>query len=727
MTDQKPNRKPGALQRFADQAGGPSVFAGANYQTGIACAELLRLLVWQQQSPLAPLSVVCEPRAVRSKAQLGFDLRVVEPDQDRFDEVKASPQPAEVQELVARLDKISDGQTVRLVHGKDTVWTRALDRLVGLAHEAVTDDELTTLVDAAADDNVTTLLSGVPDTAPGRRLLLRRMDAPYWVPAALLSSLAETTARMLAGDRADQLLRLLRDRIGAASERRVDLVVSQVLDDLVGAGLVVRLDVQAPSADPNLASAIAVLDRCPVPLPEPVLAGALGLAEGGAAALLDELCRARMVLCEDNTLWRAPGPSRVSADRAMPAITRSLELLLSIPKDAHGERVGQVLNVLSLATAAREHHPGLVATAFQEYDKAVKATGDLSAVYRLSKLSLDAATAVPADGADTKALLKLRGHARICGVGWVLQRVGLPQDAARQMDQARQESEQGGSRENLAFIDKCNGRLSRLTAEDLAEAGEPAGAEEAYDLSRLQLDSGYDQFRALVVEPEFARHVEEPGECLALRARTELSQGRLDDAERYAELAHRELDHLADARKAWADTCLVDAEAALARVRDGEHEDPASVLDEQKDRLAKVLDQFWAAATPGPTVDVGASEIVGRTLMVLATVARETDGFPEAARLYEKAAGQFERVDQGRTAYRCQAQALDLTGAVPAELVAALQAAQADDGTRVEAYRLHTQTPLEADPPSWHWERLVARGQSESAARVHTWTDRQAG
>lgn len=459
MTDQEPKREPGAVQRFADRAGGPSVFAGANYQTGVVCVELLTQLMWQQQSPLTPLNLVCEGRAITGEGQLGFDLRVVTPVEDRFDEVKASPQPVEVHELVARLDKIGDGKTVRLVHGKATVWTKALDRLVALAHEAVTDAEFSVLVDAAGDEAVTSLLGSVPDTAPGRRALLRRMDAPNWMPPALLSRQAESMARMQAGDRAPDLLRVLRDRIDAGSERRVDLVVSQVLDELVEAGLVVRLDVHSPSADPVLASAIAILERCPVPLPEPVLAGALRLSEGGAAALLDELCRAGMVLYENDSLWRPPGPARVSADLAMPELAGALERLLAIPRERHPERVGQVLNVLSLAKAVRQYDRSLVAGAFKEYDKAVKATGDLSAVYGLAGLSLDAATTVSADGADVKHLLELRGHARICGVGWVLQRVGLPADAARQMDVARQESEQASSRDNLAFIDKCVGRL----------------------------------------------------------------------------------------------------------------------------------------------------------------------------------------------------------------------------------------------------------------------------
>jgi hypothetical protein len=46
----------------------------------------------------------------------------------------------------------------------------------------------------------------------------------------------------------------------------------------------------------------------------------------------------------------------------------------------------------------------------------------------------------------------------------VLKRVELPADAAAQMDLTRRESAEVISRDSLAFVDKCQGRLSRLPA-----------------------------------------------------------------------------------------------------------------------------------------------------------------------------------------------------------------------------------------------------------------------
>lgn len=719
----KPERKPGTVQRFADRAGGPTLYMGANYQSGVVCSEVLRLVAWQQRSPMAVLHVVVEGRALAEGGQFGFDLHVLTPEEDVLIEVKASPLPEEVRELLARLGSLGPGPRVRLVHGKATKWTTALDRLVRYAGEATDDAGLRALVAAADDDDLTSLLA---DVAGGSRQLLLRMDAPEFRPPVSLTRDVEMHARLLAGDRAGDLIRRIGELADLAAEVRADIRVGELLDGLVADGVVARLDIAGPLADGRLTVALAVLDRCPAPLPEPVLSAALALPAGGALEVLGELIDAGMVVHDgDGRLWRPRGGARLSGDDADLALRAALERLLVIPHERHGERVAQVPNVLSLAHKLVGSAPALVARVFKDYDKAVKATGDLSAVHRLASLSLDASTR--AGDLPARDALELRGHARICGTAWVLQRVGLPADAAAQMDLARRESAEAASRDNLAFADKCQGRLSRLTAEDHAAGGDGAAADAAYDLSRHQLDAGYEAFTALLSEPEFTRLEEEPGECLALRARTELSQGRLDEAERYAALAHAELDHLPDQRKAWADTCLVDAEAAMARVKDGIPPEQARArLLACADSLQDVLDQFRGAAANPATVDVGASEIVGRTLMVLAVLARDTGDDATAALLFNEAAEQFERVDQARTAYRCRAAALDLTNAVPAELLAALRAADADEATTVEAHRLHAVAPAQGPAPDRHWAVLAERGRVEAAARVHEWTDRRA-
>jgi hypothetical protein len=233
-------------------------------------------------------------------------------------------------------------------------------------------------------------------------------------------------------------------------------------------------------------------------------------------------------------------------------------------------RMAQVPNVLALADVCLVDDPDLVARSFLPYDKASKATGDLSSVYLLAHMALEALTHADGGADQAERTLWLRAHARICGTSWTLQRVGQEVDASIEMDAARQESEQFRALDNLAFVEKCQGRLSRLRAEQHEADGEPERAEAMYEESRGQLVAAHEQFVALLADARYAqKYAEEPGECLALRARTELSAGRLDEAQRFAAAAHGELDGLGPRCKPRADTCLVEAELALARVREG--------------------------------------------------------------------------------------------------------------------------------------------------------------
>jgi hypothetical protein len=95
-------RRPGQVQQFADRAGGPTLYEGTGYQTGVSLLEALALLARQQQSPLAVLRLRCESRVPVGGGQFGFDLGVVTADDDRQMEIKSSPVKGDVLEIVAR-------------------------------------------------------------------------------------------------------------------------------------------------------------------------------------------------------------------------------------------------------------------------------------------------------------------------------------------------------------------------------------------------------------------------------------------------------------------------------------------------------------------------------------------------------------------------------------------------------------------------------------------------
>lgn len=721
-------RASGIAQRFADLSGGPATYQGTRYQTGVACMEALIAVSRQLAEPLAVLRLRCESRTIVAGGQLGFDFTVSEDVRDRSVEVKgASPSREEVLELVGRLGAAADADrptVLQLVHGRGGVWAEALDAVVRAAGEAADDDELAALVDASGSAERRAVLGAVPEhDSFGRRSLLGRMVAPeLWSPPSVTQAVA-LHARLLTGDRAVELVLAVDAVLSEAFAARRTLLVSELLEGLQDDGLV-RATMPGPSASDAATRAVTVLDACPVPLPEAVLSSALGLPPGGAAAELGPLAAAGRVLVEGDVLWSPGGTARLSSSAAGNALREALTVLVDAPPAQHAEMVAQVPNVVSLAARLVSSDPLLVARAFKTYDKASKATGNLSMVHRLSTLSLEAAVAASqrSTAADEQRwLLGLRGHARICGTAWTLQRVREPVLAAEEMEIARKESEQADDEVNLAFADKCQGRLSRLAAEDLQASGDGDAAARLYDLSRAQLDGAYVRFSRLVADPEHGRLAEEPGECLALRARTALSQGLLGEAEEYAAQAHAELDYLQPQRKAWADVCLVDAEVALAQARDGQAGAREALLA-QTGRLRQVLEQFQTAASSPATVGVGASEIVARALRALGILAVENGEPAAAAGLFEEAAAQFDRVDQARDAYRCLAQALELSGQVPVELAAALRAADAGDAALVEAHRLHAAAPRQ-DAPARHWDGLVAAGIVTAAAKEHRWTD----
>lgn len=720
----------GNVQRFADQAGGPALYAGIEYQTGVSLLEALGLLARQQQSPLTVLRLRCESRMLVPGGQFGFDLGVMTQEINRQIEMKSSPVKSDVIEIVVRLaDAMEQGWQLQLVHGMVTKWTEALRLLIRNAGEAVDDEELAVIVHASHDvsrrELFETLLTRV---GVGPRALLAQMVSPAFLPPAAVERLVRTNAFLLAGDGADELVRRLTMTLGEAFTTRRTLVLSDLHSELVDAALILRVAVVTPSADPLLARAIGVLNVCRAPLPEEVLAKALGLPTGGASARLAELIAVRVVLADGPFLSLPRTASPIPRSVAGSAVRDVLALLVDSPPETHLGKMAQVPNVLALADACLDDDPHLVGRSFLPYDKASKATGDLSSVYLLARTALDALTHADHGAERVERTLWLRAHARICGTSWTLQRVGQEVDASAEMDAARRESEPFRALDNLAFVEKCQGRLSRLLAEHHGEEGEPELAETMYQKSRAQLDAAHEQFVAMLADAQYTlRYAEEPGECLALRARTELSAGQLDEAQLFATSAHSELDGLGPQCKPWADTCLVEAELALARVREGLQTEVAlELLEVHALRLCEVLTQFRDAADEPAAVDVGANEIVARTLQVLGQVVLETGDRERATGLLDDAARHFGRVDQVQAEYRCRAQALELQRALPEELLTALAKAEADPGCRVEAARLHLAEPR-SGMPARHWENLVTLAAASAAAREHRWTDRAAG
>ena len=449
--------------------------------------------------------------------------------------------------------------------------------------------------------------------------------------------------------------------------------------------------------------------------------------------MLDEMLRARWVLRVEDMLYRPAARTPLALDLAGDVLRRVLGELLALP--THAARVRQAANVEALAALCIEQDPAVVAEAFWAYDKAVKASGSFSLVRRLAQHSLRAASrlSMAGGGQGARRALELRGHARICGISWTDQRVGALNQAAEGLETARGESALAESEDNLAFIDKCQGRLSRLRAEQRQEQGDQSAAAQLYQQSEEQLRSAYQQFAALV-RAGSDRLDEEPGECLALLARTHLSAGALNDAEQVARDAHRELDFLQPRRKAWADVCLLDGEIALQRARAEVQGDPKAARAARSTLLGhlrqaqEIVDAF-SPVTPEGVLDVGASEVAARAHRQLGVLHEALGDHASACAHLRLAAALFRDMDDTTQAYCCLAMAdqLEYDEPLPAALLEALDEAGADPGTRVEAACLHRDEPAGPNAPRRHWAGLVTRGKLIAAGQSYPWADRVAG
>jgi hypothetical protein len=498
---------------------------------------------------------------------------------------------------------------------------------------------------------------------------LRQMAPPEQRAPLVVEEELELYASVLApAGRSHDLVDAVEARLERGFVIRESIAIAELEAYLDGRNLLRASSAIMPATDVgDLHPALFALQRCPVSLEAATLAAGLDVDDVGLRKLLADHIAASVVLeVGDGLFSPVPPQPLASSPRCEQVCSGVLKALLALPGARHGDRVRQAPNVVALAEVCLEHDPQLVAGAFRNYDKAVKASGNLTLVRRLARYAITATEACgqlavgPPNESD-KAILFLRAHARICGTSWVAQRTGEIDLAMTEMGQARIESEVAESLDNLAFIDKCTGRLKRLQAERFVEEGDPASAVDEFASSIVSLTTAYGRFEKLVVSGDYPHLDEEPGECQALLARTYLSKQQLDQAEAANRLAHDLLDPLSRPRKAWGDACLVGAEITLARARSGDDivDVSAAKLVEQVERIGDVLSQFSPAGRDG-AFDPGASEIIAR----------------------------------------------------------------ANAATSVEALRVHKQSGGADDQSDQYWSGVINRGRRQAVSRTYPWRDR---
>src|SRR5436853_3342720 len=94
-------------------------------------------------------------------------------------------------------------------------------------------------------------------------------------------------------------------------------------------------------------------------------------------------------------------------------------------------------------------------------DKFLKRLGDKHLVHEVAQLSISAARRAH----RTRREVEGEAHALICGLSWVLQRIGSLAQARAFAEASLKLGEDIGWQRNSAFCKKCIGRLYRMEAE----------------------------------------------------------------------------------------------------------------------------------------------------------------------------------------------------------------------------------------------------------------------
>lgn len=259
---------------FADRRGGPTVYEGTGYQTGVAVLEALHALSRVTYSPTTLVHLRCEPRELVGSGQLGYDFGIEDEEGRRDVEAKAAPMRAEVVELLARLRHHVDSQPLvqlELAHGKDTRWTAALAALLANAAEATSEEELQRLVAASGDRDRALLLQKVGDEP---RQHLARMRRPALRPPRTLEESIGLVAVQLAGPAAARaLVEAVTARLEEAFRSRESLLVPALRQELHQRGLLLPAPAVPPAGDqdllPGSRSLLASTPTCLAPVPDP--------------------------------------------------------------------------------------------------------------------------------------------------------------------------------------------------------------------------------------------------------------------------------------------------------------------------------------------------------------------------------------------------------------------------------------------------------------------------
>jgi tetratricopeptide (TPR) repeat protein len=508
------------------ESGGPSTFAGTSYQLNFATLQTLKAIRKFLHDPLVNRTIQMEPLEVGSGAITKWDVRVDPP--IVFYEVKLRPTRQDMLEWFGRIRSSSDPQAefVLVYAGGGGKLLTAFERLKALASPAFTEDGFRQLL-AEYDD-----ISGASEvlSAFGEDSFAAINHSSLEpLPENVLKENVDQHSQFLAGAKSSELADFLFKKLSDCAQSRAALRTSDLVEQIekLGIHLESHPAIRTEQHDEGVVYSLCALQNCKVPVPEEILSGFLGIPCSEVAQTL-MAPGDHVIAVRDGNYTVNPIIPRILLDNGMTVLARFLSFVLDYIRSHRSAEVAnlQTDNALTLARICMPSNPESVIPLFDALEKPLKKLGNKRFVLDAAELTIAAADSkVPRDEAGARAKAK----AIVCGRSWVYQRVGQVNDAEHSARESLELGKKIGWERNTAFCLKCMGRLQRLIAEKEVRAIE---RQNAFRGSADLLGKATEAFTALPqsenIEPD------DIGDCYSLLARTYLSSGDLQIAERHA-------------------------------------------------------------------------------------------------------------------------------------------------------------------------------------------------
>lgn len=488
------------------QRGGSSGGKRTRAHVEVGIREVLSQLMRARADPATRRTVGLERR--HDEVDVSWDLFIADDDGRRWYEVKDGEVKGDDIVVFARnvAACYAEGRAEEFVLRARLIGTpaKALERLAQLAREP--GDQLMTSGPLTLHENA--VIEALGDNPHGK---LQRVRIETYSSKETADAIRNDALLLAAMKDSVSLRAHVRERVENAADDKSEIDITLLLKEIEE-----RCGYEVVTLTGRQAHDALVLARAvPDPLPAQTIASALDLSISGLLDALGVLTDAGFITVDGEMVRGSAGSWELRAKDHSRVLARGLEALV-VECDRNKARArDQLKNLEALGRACLDDSPQVVARIFEPVQKTAKSAGDKHRVLTLAQLAIDGARR-SFRGRDE---IRAEALALVCGVSWVLQRVGELEAARTAISRSRRLGEAIVWPRNDAFCAKCAGRLDRM----LAEQAHGDDRQAFLESSESQLQEAVRLFEVLIEE-------EEVGDAWSLLARTYLVWQRYDDA-----------------------------------------------------------------------------------------------------------------------------------------------------------------------------------------------------